>query len=332
MKLRSLIAAAAMMAAAHGAAFAQQNWKLLSAAQPGTPIFGFVEETVGKINDGMKGAAKVERIFVGSEQEIAQQVLRGRVELAGISMAGFAPAVPEAGLLTTPYLWNSDAERDFVTDNHAIPVLRKIYEKKGVVLLKVSEVGWNDTVCKKPCLSPNDLKAIKARVGPSQASKIFWSAVGANGVQMPLSELFPALQSGLVDAADLPFPYYITTPAAQSTPHYVMTRHLHHPSAFIANKRFWDGLSAEQRKVIMDAVPDTARMRKEVDDSIRPKMEEFRKKGGFVHDLTPAQREEWARLIRPRQEEMLPVSGPDAKELWDAIQKGKQEFAARGGK
>jgi TRAP-type C4-dicarboxylate transport system substrate-binding protein len=184
-------------------------------------------------------------------------------------------------------------------------------------------------VCKKPCLSPADVKGIKARVSPTTASRILWSAVGANGVQMPLSELFPALQSGLVDAADLPFPYYVTTPAAQSAPHYVLTQHLHHPSAFVANKAFWDKLTDAQRKVIVDAVPDTARMRKEVDDSVKPKMEEFKKNGGFIHELTPAQREEWAKLVRPRQQEMLQNAGPDAQELWDAIQKGKQAFAAR---
>jgi TRAP-type C4-dicarboxylate transport system substrate-binding protein len=135
------LAGAALFASVHGAAIAQQDWKLVSAAQPGTPIFGFVEETVSKITEGLKGVAKAERIFVGSEQEIAQQVIRGRVQLGGISMAGLAPSVPEAGLLTTPYLWSSNAERDFVTDNYALPVLRKIYEKKGLVLLKVSEVG-----------------------------------------------------------------------------------------------------------------------------------------------------------------------------------------------
>lgn len=219
MKLGALFAGAALFASVHGTAIAQQTWKLVSGAQPGTPIIGFVDETVAKITEGMKGVAKAERIFVGSEQEIAQQVIRGRVELAGISMAGLAPSVPEAGLLTTPYLWSSNAERDYVTDNYALPVLRKIYEKKGIVLLKISEVGWNDVVCKKPCLTPADVNGIKARVSPSTASRILWSAVGANGVQMPLSELFPALQSGLVDAADLPFPYYVTTPAAQSAPH-----------------------------------------------------------------------------------------------------------------
>lgn len=333
MKIASLVVAvAALFAAAPSPSQAQQSWKLASAAQPGSPLLGFVEEVVANIGTNTKGAIKVERLFIGSEQEIAQQILRGRIEVAGISMAGFSPAVPEAGIMTTPYLWTSDAERDFVTDNYALPVLKKIYEAKGVILLGMSEVGWNDVVCKKPCLTPADFKGTKARVGPALSSKIFWQSMGVNGVQMPLSELFPALQSGLVETADLPFAYYVTTPAAQTTPHYVTTRHLHHPSGFIINKRIWDGLTAEQKAAVQAAVPPVARMRKDVDASIKPKMEEFKAKGGFIHDLTPAQRAEFVKLVLPNQEQMVKETGGQAAELWAAIQKGKAEFKARGGK
>lgn len=330
MKFKSLLlASCAALALVQTSAFAQQSWKILSAAQPGTPLITFVDEIVSKINGGSNGALKVERIFVGSEQEIAQQIVRGRVEMAGLSFAGTAPLIPEAGILTTPYLWSSDAERDFVTDNHVFPVMKKIYETKGLVLLRVSEVGWNDIVCKKACLTPADVKGMKVRVGPAASSKIFWNSVAVNGVQMPLSELFPALQSGLVEGADLPFPYYVTTPAAQSAPHYVTTRHLHHASTFVMNKKVWDGLSAEQKTLVQNSVPETARMRREVDESVKPKMDEFKAKGGFVHELTPAQRAEWTKLVLPNQEQMIKESGEGGPELWAAIQKGKKEFAAR---
>lgn len=333
MKIASLVlAVGALFALAQAPAHAQQNWKVASAAQPGSPLITFVDEIVTKINAGGKGAIKSERLFIGSEQEIAQQIVRGRIEVAGISMAGFAPTIPEAGLLTTPYLWVNAAERDFVTDNYALPVLKKIYEAKGVVLLGISEVGWNDVVCKKPCLTPADFKGMKVRVGPATSSKIFWTSLGVNGVQMPLSELFPALQSGLVESADLPFPYYVTTPAAQSAPHYVTTQHLHHPSAFIINKRIWDGLSAEQKAMVQAAVPDTPRMRREVDASVKPKMDEFKAKGGVIHELTSAQRAEFSKLVIPNQEQMVKDAGGAAPELWAAIQKGKAEFKARGGK
>ncbi|MBL8349081.1 MAG: TRAP transporter substrate-binding protein [Burkholderiaceae bacterium] len=332
MKLAASILLACATCAATTTALAQKAWKIGSAAQPGTVLVGFVDEVAQKVTADSKGEIKTERLFVGSEQELVQQVVRGRLEMASVSYTGASVLIPEASLLNMPYLWVSSAERDHVTDKHALPVMKKIYEAKGLVILGLGEVGWNDVVCKTACLTPASVKGMKVRVSPSSASKMFWSSVGANGVQMPLSELFPALQSGLVDAADLPFPYYVTTPAAQSAPHYVLTQHLHHGSTVVVNKAVWDGLSPELRKVVAGSAPDVARLRKAVDDELRPKMDEFKKKGGFVHELTPAQRAEWRKLVEPHQEALVKEIGGAAPELWAAIQKGKKEYAASGGK
>jgi hypothetical protein len=61
-------------------------------------------------------------------------------------------------------------------------------------------------------------------------------------------------------------------------------------------------------------------------------MEEFKKKGGFIHELTPEQRAEWSKLVEPNQLAMIKEIGGQAQEVWDAVQAGKKAFAARGGK
>ena len=324
--------ACAALALASAPAAAQQNWKIGSAAQPGSVLVGYVDETAAKITTNSGGSIRVERQFIGSEQEIIQQLVRGRLEIGSVSYTGASVLIPEAALLNMPYLWRSDDERNYVTDNYALPVMKKIYEAKGLIIIGLGEVGWNDVVCKKPCLTPDDVKGMKVRVSPASSSRLFWSSLQANGVQMPLSELFPALQSGLVEGADLPFLYYITTPAAQSTPHYVMTRHLHHGSTFMANKAVWDKLTPEMRTVIASSRPDIDRMRREVAADEKPKLEEFKAKGGFVHELTAEQRAAWAKLVEPNQQKMVDEIGGQAAELWAAIQKGKQAFAARAGR
>ena len=328
----SILLACATMAATTTPAWAQKSWKVGSAAQPGSVLISFVDAMTTKTSTGSKGELKLERLFVGSEQEIVQQVVRGRIEIGSVSYTGAAGLIPEASVLNMPYLWASSAERDYVTDNHALPVMKKIYEAKGLVILALGEVGWNDVVCKTACLTPESVKGMKVRVAPSAASKMFWGSLGANGVQMPLSELYPALQSGLVSAADLPFPYYVTTPAAQSAPHYVLTQHLHHGSTVVVNKAAWDALTPALREIVAASRPDVTVMRKAVDAEVKPKMEEFKKKGGFVHELTAAQRAEWRKLVEPNQEQLIKDIGGAAPELWAAIQKGKKEFAAPGGK
>jgi TRAP-type C4-dicarboxylate transport system substrate-binding protein len=313
-------------------AWAQKAWKLASAAQPGSVLVTFVDEMVSKSNAGSGGELKMERLFVASEQEIVQQLARGRMEMGTVSYTGIAGLMPEAAVLTVPYLWVSAGERDYVTGKYALPALQKIAETKGLVIIGLGEVGWTDVFCKKACLTPDTVKGMKVRVAPAPTSRMFWSALATNGVQLPLSELFPALQSGMVEGADLPFPYYVTTPAAQSAPHYVLTQHLHQGALVLVNKKVWDAQTPALRKVITEAAPDIARMRKEVDAELKPKMADFKSKGGFVHELTPAQRAEWRKLVEPHQAKLVQDLGGASGEVWDAVQKGKKEYAASGGK
>ncbi|QQS13306.1 MAG: TRAP transporter substrate-binding protein DctP [Rhodospirillales bacterium] len=324
---RALAIGAALFGLAAPAA-AQEPWKLASAAQPGSVLLNILEEVIAVINDNAGGAVKVERQFVGNEQEMFQQLIRGRLQLGGSSPSGAAVAAPDGIVVSLPYLWSSDAERVYVTDKYAVPVMRSIYAEKGIHLILMADVGWNDVVCKTPCLTPASVKGMKARVAPTPASKLFWQSLGANGVQMPLTELWPGLEQNLVSAADLPFLFYITTPGAQSAPHYVHTRHLHHPAIIVANKALWDKLPAATREKIEKAMPSPAKFRKMVDDDEKVKIGEFRKKGGHVHELTDAQRAEWRKLVEPGLPDLVKSMGGRAQELFDAIQKGRKEFAA----
>lgn len=323
---------AAFAAATAGLALpaaAQETWKLGTAAMPGTVLYDIVMKFINDFNAAAGGELKLEYQHVGNEQEMHQQVVRGRLQAGASSFAGGAIIVPEGTVFNTPYLWKNDEERAWVTDNHGVPLVKKFYAEKGLELILVADVGWNDMVCKTACLTPESIKGQKMRVSPSPASRIVFKQLGANGVQMPLTEFWPGLQSGLVVGGDLPFLFYVTTPAAQSAPHYVVTRHYHHPSTFIVNKALFDGMKPDLRAKLLKAVPDANWARKQVADTEKPKMAEFVAKGGFVHQLTDAQREAWAVVIRPGQAEMIQSIGGKAQELYDALNAGKKEWAAK---
>jgi TRAP-type C4-dicarboxylate transport system substrate-binding protein len=328
---RLLLSAAFCLAAAGIAtpATAQESWKLGTAAMPGSVLYDIVMKFINDFNAAAGNELKLEYQHVGNEQEMHQQVVRGRLQMGASSFAGGAIIVPEGTVFNAPYLWKNDEERAWVTDNHGLPVVKKLYAEKGLELILVADVGWNDMVCKTACLTPDSVKGQKMRVSPSPASRIVFKQLGANGVQMPLSEFWPGLQSGLVSGGDLPFLFYVTTPAAQSAPHYVVTRHYHHPSTFIVNKALFDGMKPELRAKLLKAVPDANWARKQVLDTEGPKMKEFASKGGFVHQLTDAQREAWAVVIRPGQAEMIQAIGGKAPELFDALNAGKKEWAAK---
>ena len=329
--LKKLLLAASftVFAAGLSAQSSGEVWKIGTAAQPGSVLHDIVMKFVNDFNASSGPELKLEYLFIGNEQEMHQQVVRGRIQAGASSFAGGSITVPEGAVFNTPYLWKNDEERAWVTDNYGLPLAKKLYAEKGLELVLVSDVGWNDIICKTACLTPESVKGQKMRVSPSPASRIVFKQLGANGVQMPLTEFFPGLTSGLVSGGDLPFLYYVTTPAAQSAPHYVMTRHYHHPSTFIINKGLLDGLKPAMRDKMLKALPDANWARKQVADTEKPKMKEFVAKGGFVHELTDAQREAWAKVIRPGQAEMVQAIGGKAQSVFDALTEGKKVWAEK---
>ena len=310
-------------------AAAQANWKLGSAAQPGSPLIVFGEHFINTVNKTTGGTITAEHQFVASEQENLNQVIRGRLQMAQLSYAGSAAVVPELAVFTVPFLWNSESERAWVMEKHGEAIAARLYAEKGVVMIGGYDIRYVGVVCKIDCRKPATLRGIKARVSPAPSSRVFWRQLGANGAQMSLADLFPALQQGVVDAADLPFVYYVTTPAAQTAPVYVDTMHLHHHGAFIVNKAAFDRLSPAVQAALRAApmpLQKTAEMNIAAEAELRTR---FRANGGTFHEVSDADREEWRKLIVPAQLDVVKEIGGRAQEVWDALMKGKAEYAAQ---
>ena len=322
--LATVVAAALSIGAS---AVAAEKWKIASGAQP-----GLLRDHHVQIGDSIGASTRneftAEFQFVGSEQEVVQQVVRGRLEVGVVSMIALASIIPEAAVLVTPYIWSSPAEGDYVIDKALFDPLARLLDAKGLVLLGFAETGWTDVVGKSPFVKPEDVVGRKIRVSPSPASAFFWKQRGANGVQLPLSELFPGLQSNLVEGADLPFVYYVTTPAAQSAPNYTLTRHTHIFNGVVVNKQAWAKMSADQQKAVRAGLPSYAKLRAEVRAAEEPLMKKFEDGGGKVIRLTDAQRKAWFDKVYPGQADYVKALGGESQALYELIQKARQEYAA----
>jgi TRAP-type C4-dicarboxylate transport system substrate-binding protein len=330
MKLEQLLRLAlALVAAGVGAqAWAQEAGKIGTVVAPPSMLGVIVDEGAAAIGKATAGKITAERFQNPNEQELTQNILRGRLEMGYISATGMAVAVPEMGVLNMPFLWRSEAERDYVSDKVILPLLEQIMLAKGIVLVKAGEAGWTSLFCKTPCTSPDKMKGMKMRVSPTAGAKLFAERVGVNGVGMSLADFYPALQQGVVDAGDLTFSFYLIGPAAQAAPHYVFTRHNHQPAYFIAHKGTWDKVSPEHQKAIVAALPNAADSRRRVATDEEPKKASHRSKGGFIHELTDEQRAEWAKVVEPGLPALAESYGGRAKELFAAIERGKADFAA----
>jgi len=332
MRLKALaLAFSVAVAATTGYAFAQEDWKLASAKR--APDIGatFDQEFADAFVNAAGGAGKIEIQFVGNEQEMVQQVLRGRLQFGVTSPLGLAAAMPEMAIFNTPYLWVSRAERDYVYRNHLVEPLKKMFEEKGLVLLAIEDAGYNGVFCKMDCSDPAALKGQKTRVSPSAASKMFYESLGAIPVQLPLADVWSALEQNLVVAGDLPLAYFSTTPGAATAQHFVYTDHTHSPWLYFVNKGVWDGLSADAQKAIVAAMPEPFSKSDRYFASVDERAKDFEAKGGKVYALTDEQRAGWAALVTPNIPAFVGTLSEGAQELFKTISKAKEEFAAKKG-
>lgn len=310
-----------------GVAHSQENWKLGSVKAGADIGLVFDNELIAAVNDAAKGAVVVEHQFVPNEQEMVQQVLRGRLQMGVTSAFAISAALPDMGVLSVPFLWTSDAERIEVTRDHLRPLLEARFEEKGLKLLAIQDSGFNGIFCKFDCSDLSKLKGIKARASTSAVSVALWKALGANPVQLGVADLWPALEQGVVEAGDLVISYYSTTPGVRSAPHFVVTRHLHHPWLYFVNKAAWETLPKETQDAILANLPADYSTAERFAADEAAKYKTFEGMGGIVYQVSDETKKAFADLVVPQMGAVVEGISPGAKEIYDAALSGKAEFA-----
>lgn len=309
---------------------AEEVMRIAGSLREGSMMRGIIQTFIDNFNEKSGDDYKIEYQFVGNDQEMTQQVIRGRLEIGTTGLAGAAVSVPPGAVMSMPYLWDTDAQRRWATDNVVRPVLGDIFQENGLVLLGMGDAGWSNMFCKDSCSTPEEIKGQRFRIPPAASARAFWEQVGVNGVQLSLPDFFTGLEQGMVEGGDLPLTFFVTTPAAEFAKTYVTTHQYHHEQVFFVNKRYFDGLPEPIQTLLVSAMPSTQEMRERQDAEEALQVERFEKKGGKFVDLDDAQKKAWAGLMAEDTHAKLLATLPDgAQELYDAVQDGKAQYAAQ---
>lgn len=330
-KLGAAMAAAAVVWACLPASLSAQQkleFKFASSAPPRTPWDAQINrfrDDIAKESNGAITMVPFGNSVLGSEQDTILQVQQGRIESGGYSVTAGAQIVKEMALLAAPYLWESEKQVDCVLDNFLLGAYQKLFEKRGLILTQWSEVGWVNVYGKKPLLKPEDVKGYKVRMAPANSAKVFWQALGANGVPLGVPDVNPSLQTGLVDGGDYPNLTYVATGTGKLAPHLTLTEHVHSAGIVVFSKRFWDKLPKETKDMILKVSSPPHQLRTEVRAVQSQMLKLHASQGGTVHPLSPEQRDAWRQATLPAQKELVKEIGGEAPKLWELIQKGKKE-------
>jgi len=231
-----------------------------------------------------KGKVKVE-VYANStlykDKEEMEALQLGAVQMLAPSLAKFAPlGVKEFELFDLPYLFDSYKELHAVTTGPVGKALLQKLETRGLVGLAYWDNGFKVMSANKPIRVPDDYKGLKMRIQSSNVLDAQMRAVGAIPQKMAFSEVYQALQTGVVDGTENPPSNLYTQKMHEVQKFVAMTNHGYLGYAVITNKKFWDGLPADVRTALDAAMVEATKYANSIAKEENDKaMEEVRKSG-----------------------------------------------------
>jgi TRAP-type C4-dicarboxylate transport system substrate-binding protein len=261
---------------------------------------------------------------VGSEEAMITATRRGRVQLTAPSMSATTSVVPELGVFSLPYLFDSVEQMDAILETAARDEARRLLAAKGFEFLNWIDSGWVGFYGKEPLTAPETVTGYKLRTPTVIAAQEMAQVLKADAVYIPYPDIIPSLQTGLIRGgitSDYP---YSTGGINTEAPFFVYTRHTYDAGLFFANKTWFDGLSAANQALLRVAYGDPVDFRGRVRDYSAREMEQLKAKGVQVIELRADQRARWVEATRPVHRRVLDRLGPDAARVYDAIQSAKR--------
>ena len=241
-------------------AAAQMELKLGHVGGPGSLFELSANEFARRANEKLGNKAKVV-VFgssqLGSDSELMQKLRLGTVEFA-IPSSVMSSTVDAFGMFEMPYLVKNREHMKKIETDIVWPSLAPLAEAKGYKLLAVWENGFrNITNNAKPIVKPADLAGLKLRTPKSTWRVKMFQAYGANPSPMALSEVFVALQTGVMDGQENPLTQIYSSKFQEVQKYLSMTGHVYTPAFLASGKNKFASLPPDVQAILTQAAKDT---------------------------------------------------------------------------
>jgi C4-dicarboxylate-binding protein DctP len=236
------------------------------------------------------------------DKEEIEALQLGSVQMLAPSTAKFAPlGAKEFEALDLPWLFKDETTYTKAMKGPVGQWLFKKLESKGISGLAYWDNGFHMVSSNRPLLMPEDFQGLKIRISGSKIADQYFRDVGSIPQIMAFSEVYQALQTGVVDGCENTASNYLTQKFHEVQKHITISYHAHLQYAVIVNSKFWNGLPTDIRKQLdkaMDEATDYTNSIavKENEDALA----EIKKSGKTtLHTLTDAQRKAWQTAMAP---------------------------------
>ena len=296
---------------------------------PDTPKGKAAEMFKKLAEERTKGAVKVEvypnsQLYKDKEELEALQI--GAVQMLAPSLSKFGPlGVKEFEVFDLPYIFPSREVLRAVTEGPVGQSLMRKLEAKGIRGLGIFDNGFKIMTANSPVRLPGDVKGLKLRIQSSKVLDAQMRALGALPQSMAFSEVYQALQTGVVDGTENTPSNTYTQKVHEVQKYGAVTNHGYIGYALITNKKFWDGLPADLRATLEGAANESVRFanaiaQQENDDALAAM-----KASGKIELYQPTKEEleQWRKALLPVHQQVIDRIGDN---ILQAIYKEAETF------
>ena len=273
------------------------------------------------------GKVKVE-VYPNSQlykdNEELQALQLGSVQMLAPSLAKFGPlGVKEFEVFDLPYILPDKAALRKVTDGALGKKLLGLLGSKGITGLAYWDNGFKDMSANKKLLLPADFRGLKMRIQSSKVLEAQMRALGAIPQVMAFSEVYQALQTGVVDGQENPASNMYTQKMHEVQKYTTLTNHGYIGYVVVVNKKFWDGLPADVRANLDKAMVESTKYANNISAQENEEALDDIKKSGKTQIIVPtaAEMAEMQKAMDPLYQDMAARVG---KQLIEDVRKTVQ--------
>ncbi|MGR3692531.1 MAG: DctP family TRAP transporter solute-binding subunit [Sagittula sp.] len=276
-----------------------------------------------RVNEEMNGTACME-VYPNStlynDDQVLEAMLQGDVQLAAPSLSKFEQFTKVFRIYDLPFMFKNIDAVDAFQASETGQVMKESMVRRGLLGLEFWHNGLTQISANKPLISPEDAKGLKFRVQPSEVLKANMEALGASPQPMAFSEVYGALQTGVVDGQENTWSniygqkFFEVQDGTTETNHGVLDY------LVVTNVDWWEGLDPAVREQLATILNEVTTERNaavgEVDAEARQAVLDA---GGEIRELTEEQRQVWVDAMKPVWEQFTDDVGQENIDAAQAI-------------
>ncbi|HBF36218.1 MAG TPA: C4-dicarboxylate ABC transporter [Firmicutes bacterium] len=288
------------------------------------PMAQGAEKFAELVNKSSHGRIEIKMYFsgqLGDEKSMAQLVQMGgtldMMRIGSNTLGDFG--ADKMSLFALPYVFKNRAHMMRVINSKiGAEILKNVEESNAemIGLMFFDEGARHFFFRNKVVSSIKDMKNLKIRVPETQILMDTVKAFGASPTPISFSELYSALQTGVVDGAENPITGYLSGNYYEVGKYYTLDAHTYSPSVMVISKSAWSKLAPQDKKIIMNAAKQTEQyVSSQADKLETDALKQLKAKGAVITDIRD--KSEWQKAVVPVYEKY----GKKYKNLLDAIKK-----------